>query len=78
MMHRDDMVEAAVIGDLERLDVQLQRDYPDINHVHRKVGCPSADTLKLCDYALAVVRFSVLVRLVGLHSTKLRRTRTLK
>ena len=37
VMHRDDMVEAAMMGDLERVDVQLQRDLPDINHVNRKV-----------------------------------------
>ena len=40
VMHRDDMVEAAMVGDLERVDVQLQRDLPDINHVNKKVHCP--------------------------------------
>ena len=37
VMHRDDMVEAAMLGDLERVDVQLQRDLPDINHINKKV-----------------------------------------
>ncbi len=37
MMHRDDMVEAAAKGELERVDVQLQREMPDINHVNKKV-----------------------------------------
>lgn len=47
VMHRDDMVEAAMMGDLERVDVQLQRDLPDINHVNRKVRASACELLWL-------------------------------
>ncbi len=44
VMHRDDMVEAATAGDLERVDVQLQRNLPDVNHINQKVVCHAASS----------------------------------
>ena len=73
-MHRDDLVEAAAIGDLERVDVQIQRDFPDVNHIHRKVRCERGRL----QGAPAYTTLLHWCRSTGPRCTKLQRTATLR